>query len=103
QIYPGYYVWSGNIAGHIYSNISRRVSAAMMLTGWGMDRVLDRLGDLFGQAPPELNVPVYPYSRWSLVREMVPRLLRMAINTARAYLGLQRYLEETPEWARQSS
>ena len=101
QIYPGYYVWSGNIAGHIYSNISRRVSAAMMLTGWGMDRVLDLLGDLFGQAPPELNVPVYPYSRWSLVREMVPRLLRMAINTARAYLGLQRYLEETPEWTRQ--
>jgi pyruvate,water dikinase len=101
QMIPGYYLWSGNICGRVYSNISRRVSAATAMTGWEMDRVLDLLGDLFGQTPAEMNVPVYPYTRWSVIKQMAPRIWRMVANTVKAQLRLQRYLEETPQWTRQ--
>lgn len=100
QFIPGYYLWSGNIAGRVYSNISRRVSAIVAITGWDVRRVLDLLGDLFGRAPQELSVPIYPFSRFRLLRQMAPNMLRMIANTAKATLRLQSFLDDNPQWVR---
>jgi pyruvate,water dikinase len=43
------FVWSGNICGRVYSNISRRVSAIAALTGWDTRRIMGLLGDMFGR------------------------------------------------------
>src|SRR5690606_1314770 len=51
---PGYYLWSGNICGRVYSNIGRRVSAIAAITGWDTKRILGLLGDLCGQTPEDL-------------------------------------------------
>ena len=98
---PGYYVWSGNICGRVYSNIGRRVSAIAALTGWDTQRILGLLGDIFGQAPEDIHVPIHPLSRSDIIREILPGLWRVITNMIKAYLTLKRFLRETPDWCRE--
>jgi pyruvate,water dikinase len=97
---PGYYVWSGNICGRVYSNIGRRVSAIAAITGWDSQRILGLLGDIFGQAPDDLVVPVHPFSRTAIIKEIVPGIGRVIGNMLKYSLTLKRFLRETPEWCR---
>ncbi len=98
---PGYYVWSGNIYGRVYSNISRRVSAVQTLTGWDTQRILKLLGDLFGRAPEEMKIPQHPFSRWGVIKEMVPRIGRMIGKMIGATRNLSQFLQDTPAWCQQ--
>ncbi len=98
---PGYYVWSGNIYGRVYSNISRRVSAAQVLTGWDTKRILGLLGDIFGRAPAEMQIPLHPFSRWDVIKEMLPRIGRMIGKMMRARRQLPQFLQDTPAWCQQ--
>ena len=98
---PGYYVWSGNICGRAYSNISRRISVAAMITGLSVERVANLLGDLFGPIPEGINIPIYPATRLELLREMLPRLIRIARKLLAARKDLQEYLKRTPAWSRE--
>ncbi len=103
NIIPGYYLWSGNICGHIYSNIGRRVSATVALLGWDTRRVLGLLGDLFGQTPNDMVVPIHPFTRLQIARQMVPGIGRVLRHMVTARLTLKRYLQQTPGWCRQTT
>lgn len=97
---PGYYIWSGNIWGRVYSNISRRISVATSLTGMKVERVVNLLGDLFGPIPEGMTIPVHPMSRMTLLRVIVPHLVVMLRKTAAARKHLSAYLKSTPGWCR---
>lgn len=96
---PGYYVWSGNVCGRVYSNIGRRVSAIAALTGWDTPRILGLLGDMFGQAPDNLHVPIRPLSRSEILQEILPGLGRVIGNMVKAQFSLKRFLQEAPAWS----
>ncbi|HEX7035486.1 MAG TPA: PEP/pyruvate-binding domain-containing protein [Pseudomonadales bacterium] len=95
---PGYRLWSGNICGRVYSNIGRRISVISALTGWDGQRTLELFDDLFGSVRERVEVPLHPFGRFGLLREVVPRLARFARRTLAASRGLPRFLEQTPAW-----
>jgi len=95
---PGYYLWSGNICGRIYSNISQRISAVTALYGTGKEFVMKIIGDSFGKIPHEINIPVYPYSRMEMIKTIVPRIIKYGKQTMKTSKGLPTFIEETPEW-----
>jgi pyruvate,water dikinase len=94
---PGYYLVSGNICGRAYTNISRRLSI-LAAFGIDMNRGARMMGDVLGQFPPGEDIPVTPFSRKKVVKEVVPRIARMVRKLLSAYAGLTRYLRETPGW-----
>ncbi|MTI46844.1 MAG: phosphoenolpyruvate synthase [Firmicutes bacterium] len=99
---PGYYLWSGNICGRIYSNIGQRVSAIKAL--YGDSKFGEKiLADVFGQIPEELTIPIYPFSRLNLIKRMFPRIKYYFKNYRRTAKGMSQYLQETPEWCRKKS
>lgn len=93
---PGYYVWSGNICGRVYSNISRRVSAAHAMTGMTTERIVGLLGDLFGRSLDRVQMPLYPFTRRDVVRAFVPGIGRVIGKTLTGYLTLGKFLRENP-------
>ncbi|MEZ4674415.1 MAG: PEP/pyruvate-binding domain-containing protein [Caldilineaceae bacterium] len=93
---PGYYVWSGNICGHVYSNISRRVSAAHAMTGMSTERIVGLLGDLFGRSLDRVQMPLYPFTRGEVVRKFAPGIGRVIGKTLTGYLTLNKFLRENP-------
>lgn len=97
---PGYYLWSGNICGRIYSNISQRLSAITALYGWDAKRGMVLLGDLFGQFPKEMSMPVYPFPRLWLIKVMLPGIKNLISGTLKASKNMPQYLEDIPDWCR---
>lgn len=100
---PGYYVWSGNIYGRVYSNIGRRISVIAALTGWDTKRILGLLGDLFGQAPDDMQVPLRPFSRSEVIRDVLPGIWRVITNMVKTNFTLKRFLRENPEYCQEIS
>lgn len=100
---PGYYLWSGNVCGRIYSNIGQRVSATVALLGWDTKRVLGLLGDLFGQTPDEMVVSIHPFTRLQIVKQIVPGMARVLHHMITARLTLKGYIQRTPEWCRETT
>jgi phosphohistidine swiveling domain-containing protein len=98
---PGYYVWSGNIYGRVYSNISRRVSVITIISGMSVRRVMGLLGDLFGPMPKGMTVPIHPATRFGTLREVLPRMMRVSGKMLKANRQLQAYLKGTPVWCRE--
>lgn len=96
---PGHYMLSGNICGRAYSNISLITSLA---PAFGRDTTaLHKLmSSAFGELPEGVEIPIYPFQKWSLVKAMVPRVLHRLKCLARAFLTLAQYLKETPDWCR---
>lgn len=97
-IIPGYYTWSGNICGRVYTNISYRLSAIATLRGWDAKRSLSVLGDVFGRIPKEADVPLHPFSRWSLTWAMLSSGLRFLARYLRASRNMPGFLLDNPEW-----
>lgn len=93
---PGYYVWSGNICGRVYSNISRRVSAAHAMTGMSTERIVGLLGDLFGRSLDRVQMPLYPFAWGDVVRDFAPGIGRVIWKTLTGYLTLKKFLRENP-------
>lgn len=100
---PGYFLWSGNICGRIYSNISQRLSAITALYGFDVKRGMSLMGDLFGQFPEGMNVPVYPFARLELIKIMFPRIKNLIKNTMKASKNMHEHNKNTPEWCRNIS
>lgn len=98
---PGYYVWSGNICGRVYSNIGRRVSAIAALTGWGTPKIMGLLGDIFGPAPEEIQIPLRPFSRSELLKDVLPGVWRVMRTLIKANRTLNQFIKETPTWSRE--
>ncbi len=97
---PGYYLWSGNICGRIYSNISQRLSAITGLYGISVKRGMVLMDDLFGQLPEGMNVPVYPFRRMYLVKVMLPEIKKLIKNMSKASKNMSQHIKDTPDWCR---
>ncbi|MDF2615105.1 MAG: phosphoenolpyruvate synthase [Clostridia bacterium] len=95
---PGYYVFSGNICGRPYMNISRRVSMIASLLGKDANSALKVLGDLYGQIPEEMNIPIQPFSRLEVISIMSPIIMRTTKKTLEASKNLPAFIEGTPSW-----
>jgi len=98
---PGYYLWSGNICGRIYSNLSQRLSAVTALYGWDARRTMKVIiGDVFGHIPEGINVPVYPYSRLGLIKVIFPGAKHLIQSTLKSLKSMPQHLKDTPDWCR---
>jgi len=96
---PGYYLWSGNICGRIYSNISQRLSAITAL--YGSPKLgLKILGEVFGQIPEGLTIPVYPFSRMDVIKAMLPGIRYYLRKNREVSKSLAQYIHDTPDWCR---
>ncbi|MBB6214192.1 pyruvate,water dikinase [Anaerosolibacter carboniphilus] len=95
---PGYYVFSGNICGRPYMNISRRVSVISTVLGKDAKGALKLLGDLYGQMPEEMRMPIHPFTRLEVLKVMLPIVMRMTKKSLKASRNLSQFLKETPEW-----
>ncbi len=94
---PGYYLWSGNICGRIYSNISQRLSAITAL--YGSSKLgIKMLGEVFGQMPEGLTIPVYPFLRMDVLKAMVPGIRYYLKKNRETSKNLEQYIQDTPNW-----
>lgn len=97
---PGYYLWSGNICGRIYSNISQRLSAITVL--YGSPKLgLKILGEVFGRMPEGLTIPVYPFSRLDVLKVMLPGIRYYLKKNREISKRLAQSIRETPDWCRE--
>lgn len=99
MIIPGYYMISGNICGRAYTNISRAVS---LYPAFGKDikPLLKTMNEVFGQIPEEMSIPIYPFSRLNLIKEMTPRLIHRLKNMIKISKETPQHLKESPQLCR---
>jgi phosphohistidine swiveling domain-containing protein len=99
-VIPGYYLWSGNICGRIYSNLSQRLSAIEALAGWDAKRGMKSLGEAFGQVPENIASPIHPFTRGHLLKLMVLKVPRLIRNMRAASKRMPGFLADAPDWCR---
>ncbi len=94
---PGSLLFSGNICGRLYSNISVLLS---IYPAFGQDPrpTLRKLGDIFGQFPEGIDIPVYPFAPLPLIKAMIPRVNKTLKKTKEGRKIAEQYLKETPAW-----
>lgn len=97
---PGYYLWSGNICGRIYSNISQRVSVIASLYGMSIKQSMKLLGEVFGYLSDTIDMPQYTFKRLKLIKEMLPGIKRLLKNTMKANKDMKEYIMKIPDWCR---
>lgn len=97
MVVPGYYLFSGNICGRMYSNISMALS---MYPAFGKDYkpMLKKMNDIFGQMTEEASIPIYPFSGLELIKAMKPGLIHTLKKSREAAKAMPHYLEDTPKW-----
>ncbi len=100
---PGYYLWSGNICGRIYSNISQRISAVSGLYGTDTEFVMRIIGEAFGKIPKDTRVPLYPFSRLKLIKVMVPKIIQYSRKTVKTSKDIPYFIKDIPDWSVQMS
>lgn len=92
---PGYYIWSGNICGRVYSNIGQRFSAIVTI-GVGLETGRNLLGQIFGKIPEQIDIPLYPFSFKELMSHMLPRVFYTAYKMVTTSIKLNRLVGWTP-------
>lgn len=98
-IIPGYYVWSGNICGRIYSNFSQRLSVYPLL-GINIKFGLKMIGNLFGQIPEGMDIPIYPFTHSDLLKVILPSMIKVMKKMSRASKGIVENIKNNPEHCR---
>ena len=74
-LYIGGYSPIGNIGGRFYMNLSPLMTLAAA-AGMNCKRLFEGIGDIFGRVPDDLEIPVLPVSRWTVLRTVLPATLR---------------------------
>jgi pyruvate,water dikinase len=99
NLIPGYYLWSGNICGRIYTNIGKRLSAITAMYG-SPKMGIRLLGEVFGQLPENLTIPVWPISRTRLIKAMFPRVKYYLKKNREASKNMPQFIQDTPGWCK---
>lgn len=99
MIVSGYYMFSGNICGRLYSNMSLLLSIYPPF-GRDIKPTLEMMSDIFGQMPEGINIPIYPFGRLDLIKGMMPKLIHRIKSIRKASKEMSEYLNETPDWCR---
>lgn len=96
---PGYYLFSGNICGRMYSNVNLALS---IYPAFGKDYkpVLKKMNDIFGQMPEGMDIPIYPYSGLGLIKAMIPGIMKTSKKSKEVAKAMPNYLKDTPNWCR---
>ena len=94
---PGYYVFSGNICGRPYMNISRRVSMIRSMLGKNSKGVLKLITDIYGELPEGISMPHRPFSKLEVLKIMLPVIMRASKNSMKASKDLSEFLKRSPE------
>ncbi len=97
QKMTGYYLWSGNICGQVYSNISMMLSI-MPHFGISMNYGKKLIADAFGNIPDNMEVPRYPLQFIELIKDMSRRGSKSVRRIRDAQKNKEYYLEHTQEW-----
>lgn len=97
---PGYYLFSGNIYGRAYTNISYALSLYPAI-GKDIKPLLKTMSEVFGQMPKEASIPIYPFSKLDLIKGMAPRLKHRLKNIIKASRETSEHLKKSPKWCMQ--
>ncbi|WP_028775336.1 PEP/pyruvate-binding domain-containing protein [Shimazuella kribbensis] len=97
NVVPGYYLMSGNICGRIYTNISRRLSVYAAF-GLKPKMALSLIGDVFGIIPEEMEMPIYPFTRWELLKMMYPKVKHYLKEVKSMSKNISNQIIDTPQW-----
>lgn len=92
----GYYIWSGNICGRIYSNFGRRVSAYVAL-GVKEETAIKTSGTFFGALPEGIRFSAYPYTKVDVLTQIVPNILRFFRHIRRAAKTAEADVQNNPQ------
>jgi pyruvate,water dikinase len=97
SVVPGYYLMSGNICGRIYTNISKRLS---VFSAFGLKPkfATSLIGDVFGNIPEEVQMPIYPFSRRELLKLMYPKVKHYLKEVKAIAKNIPKRVSQTPDW-----
>ena len=97
MVVPGYYLFSGNICGRMYSNVNMALS---IYPAFGKDYkpVLKKMNDIFGQMPEGMNIPIYPFSGLGLIKAMMPGIMNTLKKSKEVTKAMPHYFTDTPNW-----
>ena len=95
--FPGEHPAAGNIAGRLYFNLSLISS---LYHAVGMDARQQKFGDLLGATPPELNIPYLPFSPLTVIRNVLPGMIKDRLATRRDIRQFSAYIISIPAWVR---
>lgn len=91
------YMMFGNICGRTYSNISVMISA-LRVFGYNVEKAKELISDVFGYIPENLEVPIYPFGKTYLIKEMFQRSKKSIKRMRDSKKQKAYYLEYTPVW-----
>ncbi|MFY0570986.1 PEP/pyruvate-binding domain-containing protein [Archangium lansingense] len=85
----------GNIGGRFYMNLSltSTIGAAF---GFSRKRLAESSQEAFGKLPDELEIPLIPLSRWSVLRALLPAVLRLKSRLRANEKRVPAFLETAP-------
>ena len=96
---PGYSM-AGNICGRFYANISVAVSM-MVAMGKDVPSALEELKGLLGHAPEEVDVPLIPLPRSTLLLAL-PRMIGLGFKEKQGGKKVPDFLATNPTWCREA-
>jgi pyruvate,water dikinase len=97
----GYYLWSGNICGRGYSNVSLIISL-MRKFGFSQNYSTKLVGNAFGNFPANVAIPVHPFGLIELIKDVIYRakLSNQRIQNAKKHKD--EYLRQTRPWCEET-
>lgn len=101
QKMTGYYLWSGNICGRVYSNISM-VLSIMPQFGISLNYGKKLISDVFGNIPNNVKIPLYPFSKIALIKDLSQKGKKSLKRIQDAKKNKDYYLKNTQQWCVES-
>jgi pyruvate,water dikinase len=92
---PGEYPFCGNICGRPYLNLSLIVS---MYRAVGKDIRQEMHGDIIGSAQSDLDIPIIPFSPFSVIWMVLPGMIKARRYASRDGGVLSEFIFATPKW-----
>jgi len=92
---PGNHPMFGNIGGRLYMNMSLFNSMIRTL-GFSQARVNKESEEFFGHLPDNVNIPIVPFSRWQLIRTVVPSLPNIIRQRRKTLAKLPTFAAQNP-------
>lgn len=95
QMYVNGYEPVGNIGGRCYMNQSVPFTLAAKISV-GRKRYMDLIEDIHGRIPDDLEMPQLPLSRWRLLLDLLPAVVRFRRRVAANWRRLPEFIAVAP-------
>lgn len=93
---PGNHPLMGNIGGRFYMNMSLLASMFRAL-GMSDRRLAEESEEFYGNLPAGLTIPLIPFARWRLVRQLLPPGFRLWREVRARRKALPDFIAQTPD------